>query len=269
MNRHAISTNYWSRNTFLHPNVLDTMHPCMSFISREAVKKIDHAFPVSLACNKERFPAARCLLFNIYCCEPKLEADWHGLAIPLLKPEWIENLKTYKKLFFSWNSLTVLPNNMACLNNLLRLDLQHNSLQAIPGCLLQLPLLRNLNISHNMIQSLPVVDRWTSSLNILDIQGNFLYTFPECVDGATIQYLNLADNRLVKIPNGLCKLKSLTSLDIGGNKEIHDLPMQLGKLSKLVDLSLKGLQVILIWLYVTGAVTEYMFSLFPYIVINI
>lgn len=210
---------------------------------REAVKKIDHAFPVSLACNKERFPAARCLLFNIYCCEPKLEADWHGLAIPLLKPEWIENLKTYKKLFFSWNSLTVLPNNMACLNNLLRLDLQHNSLQAIPGCLLQLPLLRNLNISHNMIQSLPVVDRWTSSLNILDIQGNFLYTFPECVDGATIQYLNLADNRLVKIPNGLCKLKSLTSLDIGGNKEIHDLPMQLGKLSKLVDLSLKGLQI--------------------------
>lgn len=210
---------------------------------RDAVKAVDHAFPVSLACNKNQFDVVKILLFNLYCSEPIKEADWHGLALVCLEENWVTDISSYKRLYLGWNQLTKLPSNMECLVNLVRLDLQRNHLTEIPACLLQLPVIRNLNLSFNVLQELPAVDCWSSSLSILDVQGNYLISFPENVNDAAIQYLNLSGNKLDRVPLSACELTDLHTLDISGNKDIRELPIQLGNLSKLVDLNLKGLQV--------------------------
>lgn len=189
------------------------------------------------------------LLFNLYCYEPVKEADWHGLALMCLEDNWITDITSYKRLHLGWNQLSILPSNMECLVNLVRLDLQRNHLTEIPSCLLELPVLRNLNLSFNVLQELPDVDCWSSALSILDVQGNYLISFPENINGANIQYLNLSKNKFDQVPQSVCELTGLHTLDISGNKDIRELPIQLGNLSKLVELNLKELQVNLQWSY--------------------
>ena len=167
---------------------------------REVVGKIDHAFPVSLACSKRKHKAAKILLFNkIYCSPFKKEADWHGLALSSLKEDYVADISNYERLILGWNQLTKLPQNMDTLVNLVRLDLQNNQLQTVPACLFTLPALRNLNLSFNSIQELPTFERWSSSINYLELQVNFLSTFPENVEGAALQYLSLAQNQLDRL----------------------------------------------------------------------
>lgn len=205
---------------------------------------MDHAFPVSLACTKQKFKAAKILLFNTVYCQPiKKDVDWHGLALSSLEEDYIADIASYRRLYLGWNELSCLPLNMDCLVNLVRLDLQRNRLKEIPPSLLTLPVLRNLNVSFNSIQKIPNVDHWSPSLNIFEIQGNSLTTFPDNIEGATLQFLNLRNNKLEKLPNGVCNITTLTSLDISHNKEIRELPIQLGNLSKLIDFNFKGLNV--------------------------
>ena len=129
------------------------------------------------------------------------------------------------------------------MKNLIRLDLQHNRIQVIPACLFELPLLRNLNISFNLISELPLVDQWSSSLRLLDCQGNKLQGFPDEVNGALLEYLNISNNNLDRIPLGICKIRTLEELDVSENKDIRVIPVELGRLTKLTQLRLKGLQV--------------------------
>eukprot|EP00111_Clytia_hemisphaerica_P018945 TCONS_00056027-protein len=209
----------------------------------EAANGIDHAFPVSMACSKKKFKAVNILLFmETYVSPLKKEADWHGLALSVLKEECIEKIITYKKLNLGWNHLTRLPSNMNRLANLVRLNLQKNRLQNIPGYVFTLPALRNLNLSGNLIQKLPIVE-WSPSLNILDLKDNLLITFPENIKGATIEYLNIANNKLETFPLGICSITTLRNLDISDNKDIRELPIELGYLSKLVDFTFKGLVI--------------------------
>lgn len=186
---------------------------------------------------------AKTLLFNLYCDVTKLEADWNSLAITEVKEEWLAEIANYERILLGWNILTRLPSNICCLNNLLRLDLQHNNLINVPTCLFQLPLLRNLNISHNYIEELPELTQWRPSLNVFNVASNFLTGFPCNVDGCAVEYLNLSNNKLGKVPLGVCNMRSLLSLDISENKDIREFPIELGKLTKLINFSFKGMQV--------------------------
>jgi Leucine-rich repeat (LRR) protein len=132
---------------------------------------------------------------------------------------------------------------MNFLVNLVRLDLQKNCLHEIPPSLLTLPILRNLNVSFNFIKKIPTIENWSKYLNIFDIQRNLLTSFPDNVDAAALEYLNLKNNKLEKLPNGVCNIKTLTSLDISGNTEIRELPIQMGNLSRLTDFNIDGLVV--------------------------
>lgn len=132
---------------------------------------------------------------------------------------------------------------MDCLVNLVRLDLQRNCLQELPPYLLALPILRNLNVSFNLIQNIPDVEHWPPFLNIFDIQSNQLKTFPDKVEASSLNSLNLANNKLEKLPYGICNITTLTSLDISGNKDIRELPNQLGNLSKLEDFKFEKVTV--------------------------
>lgn len=211
------------------------------------MRTIDHAFPITLACSTSNPKAAKILLFNMYCDFSKFEADWNSLAITSMQEDWIVDISKFERLLLGWNVITQLPTNICVMNNLLRLDLQHNNMSVVPGCLFELPFLRNLNLSYNNLKELPVINRWSSSLNVLNVAGNSLHTFPSNMTGATIEYLNMSSNKLTKIPSGVCHLTTLVSLDISENKEIRDFPIELGRLTKLISLNFKGLQVILLY----------------------
>ena len=214
------------------------------FSSRNAIPQIDCAFPICLACNKKKHKAVKYLLFNeTYRSELKKEVDWHGLALSVIKEDWMEDIVAYKKLFLGYNQVSRLPANMERFENLVRLELQHNALNSAPAFLFKLPLLSNLNLSFNKIQSIPLVEYWSKSLTLVDLKGNLLTSFPKNIKAASVQFLNIAENKFETFPMAVCSLTSLTALDISMNKDIRELPTKLGNLSKLVDFTFNGLTV--------------------------
>jgi Leucine-rich repeat (LRR) protein len=80
-------------------------------------------------------------------------------------------------------------------NILLDLDLSKNSITAIPSGIGSLANLQRLNLSANKIDN-------------IDAVSNGLF------DLMTLQHLDLSQNNLDKIPNTICRLSSLTSLDV-------------------------------------------------------
>ena len=217
---------------------------------RRAVKDMDRAFPISMACNMKQFEAAKVMLFSLHCSKSRLDADWHGLAITDVRDEWIKDIINFHKLFLGWNVLQQLPETISALTNLVELDLQHNNLKTIPACLLELPQLQSLNISFNWLQDFPPVHQWSSSIHNLQLQGNVLQTFPDNVDGACIKTLNISKNKLFEVPSSVFKIATLTSLDISENRDIDELPIEFGTLPNLLYLNATNTQV---------SVTNYIF----------
>ena len=103
-------------------------------------------------------------------------------------------------------------------------------------------MLRNLILSHNQITDLPIVDKWSKSLKYLFIQHNELYTFPSA-EAAVLVHLDLSYNKLDGVPRSVCKISTLETLVLSGNKDIHVIPVEFGRLTKLTTLKIKELQV--------------------------
>lgn len=213
----------------------------MILCSREAAQSVDIAFPVSIALNEGRFDAAKIFLFQIYCNEKSGEADWHGLSLSSIPSAWIKEICNYKKLVLSHNILTSIPPTIIEMKNLLRLDLSKNNIFEVPAAIFKLPLLRNLNLSKNVIGSLPKVKEWTKSMKILMLQVNNLRTVHASIVQSELEQLDLADNNLVSIPDCICHIKTLTTLDISRNRYITVFPPNLAKLTKLSYLGMKGM----------------------------
>lgn len=83
--------------------------------------------------------------------------------------------------------------------------------------------LKELNLSHNKIKKFPLKEG----------VANF----------ANLERLNLSHNNLRRVPNGIGSLISLTSLNLGNNASINNLPDEMGKLSNLFELQLDGLKL--------------------------
>lgn len=214
------------------------------FFFRSAVKNIDHAFPVAVACRDKQYGAVKCLLFNLYLNPLTRNVDWHGLALTAIQDVWIDEISNFQRLDFSYNYLRSLPTNMGILKSLRKLNLSNNKLDNVSSSIFEdLPLINTINLQNNKIKTLPEITKWTSSLTTLNLQNNYLKTFPENLDGAAIENLNLSNNKFLQFPESVCNLKMLGLLDVSCNKDITELPLKLGKLKKLNILNLAGLQV--------------------------
>ena len=138
------------------------------------------------------------------------------------------------------NRLTQLPQTLGGLCDLVELDLSHNQLRQLPPGLSSLGALKKLRLSSNALSSLP--DDFLQHpppLVDADMSENHLHSLAFPVP--TVQTLNLAKNRLValeldgcyqlqeltapynqltSLPNGLPRLPSLATIDVGSNKLI-------------------------------------------------
>ena len=172
---------------------------------------------------------------------------WSNLNLTELDIKWIKNLPkqmVIKQLNLSQNQLSTLPVSITShLRKCTKLDLQINNMTNIPPIILELPQIKELNLSHNKISKLPNVS-WSASLIRLNLSHNQLETLPDdvtkpCAD--SMEVLRLEHNQLREVPQCVCLLHNLNTLDLSYNPEILILPVELGRLRGLKQLTLNGL----------------------------
>ncbi|XP_065659178.1 leucine-rich repeat serine/threonine-protein kinase 2 isoform X5 [Hydra vulgaris] len=217
-------------------------HHLKSFISKDK----EFAYPVCIGCNSmvKNYKGVKYILWDIFCDKENLKADWKGLLLRFLHEDWFKSLTSYKDVILSYNEIKSIPTDiLSYLKSVEKLILSSNKLQEVPSELFSLPKLCSLNLSSNQLKYLPDVKEWSPSLTTLVLEKNLLKGFPSHVEELKLKNLYLADNKLKNVPESICNLKCLEFLDISRNVGINLLPTNMGKLSKLIDLRLEGLEI--------------------------
>ncbi|XP_047143282.1 leucine-rich repeat serine/threonine-protein kinase 2 isoform X2 [Hydra vulgaris] len=222
----------------------ETLHHLKLFIMN--IKEY-FAFPISIGCNPmvKNYEGVKYMLLNIFSDNKNLKADWRGLKLGSLHEDWLRNLTSFKDIVLSYNEIKTIPSTdiLNYFGAVEKLNLSSNKLQEVPEELFRLPKLCSIDLSQNKLRHLPNVKEWSPSLTTITLKSNLLESFPSNVEGLLVKYLYLAYNRLDCVPESICNLKCLETLDISQNVDIHSLPVSMGKLSKLTQLDLDGLTI--------------------------
>lgn len=121
-------------------------------------------------------------------------------------------------------NLTYLPDSIAALTHLKKLDVYDNYLTSLPEQIGELTELEELWASENELLRLPDSLGRLQKLRSLKAENNRLTEFPESLQGATVlQELLLADNYIHFLPIWTADLPALKSIDLRDNPA-HNLP---------------------------------------------
>lgn len=151
-------------------------------------------------------------------------------------------LKALHTLTLSENLLTALPPSFAELSALTTLNLADNRFSpTLPDVLTRLTQLERLDMTRNRLSNLKSVTlRALVRLRTLQLSRNEIYMFALTGDALpNLVQLELADNALETLPDGLGALRSLRTLIISNNK-LRKLPASICTLSALETLDARG-----------------------------
>lgn len=142
-------------------------------------------------------------------------------------------------LDLSYNRLTKLenPQSKTLYGELTSLNISHNKFTKIS--LDSLPNLENLNASGNLISKLQPTVTYHKKLKILDLSYNKIETLDCHIVKGCLKELNLEGNKIVSISDDIQKFKDLEVLNLGKNHLCY-LPTGMGNLKSLTKLNLIG-----------------------------
>ena len=105
------------------------------------------------------------------------------------------------------NKISILPENIGELTNLVSLYLEWHNLIQLPESFSNLTNLSSLAISNNYLQSLPDLIGNLTNLIFLDLGYNQLASIPESIGGLiNLEYMFLFNNQLTSLPETICNL---------------------------------------------------------------
>lgn len=165
--------------------------------------------------------------------------DLSGLRLRAV-PDGVADLTWLRKLELNDNWLSELPESLASLDGLTYLDLADNWLPEVPGWIAGLRDLTWLDLDDNKIIEVPGWIGGLTGLTHLGLNCCDLDTVPEWIANLTrLTELGLGDNFLREIPEWLGGFSKLTRLQLYGNR-LRTLPESLDRLNKLTRLDIDG-----------------------------
>ncbi|KAK7099984.1 leucine-rich repeat-containing protein 40-like [Littorina saxatilis] len=155
-------------------------------------------------------------------------------------PKYIGLLSCLFRLNVSNNNLSRLPPEIGAMNCLRYFDATHNRLTQLPeefGCLRKL---EQLYLRHNRLAYLPILHS-CENLKELHLGNNAIMgiTAEHLQHLGSITFLDLRDNKVVKLPEEIILLQGLERLDLTNN-DISALPYALGTINSLKAVVLDG-----------------------------
>ncbi|VAW81447.1 hypothetical protein MNBD_GAMMA12-867 [hydrothermal vent metagenome] len=162
------------------------------------------------------------------------------MDVNLVIPEWVANVSYIGKLDLSNNSLSSLNDFSGNLIQLSELNLDNNNLKKCPESVGVLQSLIKLTLSNNKLKSLPDTLCGLKKLSVLNLENNRLEKLPsEFTKLTKLCQLDLDNNQLKTIPENIDKLTKLSRLDLANNLLIA-IPININKLSNLSFLDLSN-----------------------------
>lgn len=153
-------------------------------------------------------------------------------------PESIGRMIWLTDLNLSGNRLTILPDSIGDLSNLVNLDVCTNQLVVLPESIGRLTCLKTLLLDNNKIEELPYTIGQCISLTELKASFNQLKALPEATGKLTqLRCLDVHWNKLGSLPSTIASMESLVDLDASFN-EIHHVPEGLCQVTTLTRLNL-------------------------------
>lgn len=148
-------------------------------------------------------------------------------------PAEISNLTNLQTLLLYGNEIITVPSTIGTLEKLKVLDISRNKLECIPSEIANLSSLMTLNLSNNALTKFPSLEH-SGKLTVIDLSGNKLTEFPDVCheNNAHLAEINCKNNFIEVIPHEIVLLASLKHLNLANNK-IKKIPKCLADLSKL------------------------------------
>ena len=201
------------------------------------------SYPIAVSIMEKNYEATKELLLKTDLDMRRKQVEWSKLKLTLLHPTWMYSIAPWVvSLKLVNNHLRKLPEELFKASQLRRLDLSHNLLESVQANLLGMSNLEYLNLSHNHLRELPETEYWSPQLLSLDLTRNCLHTLPGSIQHSSLEILILKENQFTSIPRCLCRIRTLTSLDLS-HMAISSLPKEMENLEKLVNLNVTNANI--------------------------
>lgn len=145
------------------------------------------------------------------------------------------------KIDLSFNNISIIPNEINIIEELLILKLRDNKLNKLPSELFQCIKINHLDIGNNILDG----ELNDNIGKLVDLQEIYLFSnkltsipssFGNCI---LLRILQLQDNKITELPDIFHKFISIVSINLSNNK-IASLPISFSELTNIKMLELKG-----------------------------